>query len=248
MTRGTPAPVANVCSIPVLLSNPCQFRGKPQERARARKLRGQGQTLAQIAETLGVSKSSVSIWVRDVSSTPVPRRTDGPRRPHPQHLARLQQIAELDDAGRERLGVLSEQAFLAAGIALYAGEGGKRDGSVLLANTDPAIIAFFCAWLRHFYAVDEGCLRVRVYLHEGRDLLLAQNFWAGLTGVPLRQFGASFRALPDPSRSGARHEHGCAYVIYNCARTHRSIMGLVRALLSSGASFRGSSIGGAVAC
>jgi hypothetical protein len=34
---------------------------------------------------------------------------------------------------------LSDQAFLAAGVALYAGEGAKRDGAVNFANTDAAM-------------------------------------------------------------------------------------------------------------
>jgi hypothetical protein len=30
-----------------------------------------------------------------------------------------------------------------------------------------------------------------------------------------------------------KHEFGCVYVRYSCSRTHRRIMGLIRALLSS---------------
>jgi hypothetical protein len=45
------------------------YRGKVKEQERARALRAQNRTLVDIAETLGVSKSSVSLWVRDVPST-----------------------------------------------------------------------------------------------------------------------------------------------------------------------------------
>jgi len=44
------------------------YRGKVQEQEKARVLRAQNRTLADIAQTLGVSKSSVSLWVRDVRS------------------------------------------------------------------------------------------------------------------------------------------------------------------------------------
>ena len=94
------------------------------------------------------------------------------------------------------------------------------------------MIAFFCAWLRRFFSVDESRLRVRVYLHEGLDLISAQHHWASVTSVPQEQFQAPYRARADPIRL-AKHEHGCAYVIYNCSSTHREIMGLFRALLSS---------------
>jgi hypothetical protein len=104
---------------------------------------------------------------------------------------------------------------------------------VRFANTDPAMVRFFCAWLRRFFAVDESRMRVRVYLHEGLDLDAAEAFWSSVTGVPRTQFGKAYRARPDPSIRRNKHEHGCAYVGYTSATLHRSIMGLVRALLSS---------------
>jgi len=211
------------------------YRGKVDEQARARELRAQGLTLLDIASELGVSKSSVSVWVRDVEFTPSPRRTGARRRPHPAHEAKLRQIEALDEEGVARLGVLSDEAFLAAGIALYAGEGTKRDREVKFANTDPGMVRFFCAWLRRFFEIDEGRLRVRVYLHEGLDLDAAQQFWSGVTGVPLTPFRRGYRAVADPTIRTNKHEHGCVYVRYSCTETHRRIMGLVRALLSWGA-------------
>ena len=105
----------------------------------------------------------------------------------------------------------------------------------MFANTDPAMVAFFCAWLRRFFDIDESRLRVRVYLHEGLDLDAAERFWSEVTGVPRTQFRAPYRAKADPTIRLTKHEHGCVYVRYSCSRTHREIMGLVRALLSSSA-------------
>jgi hypothetical protein len=90
--------------------------------------------------------------------------------------------------GRARIGRLSEREFLIAGAALDAGEGSKRDGAVRFANTDPRMIALFCAWLRRFFEVDEARLRVRLYLHEGLDLAASVGFWSQLTGIPPSQF------------------------------------------------------------
>jgi hypothetical protein len=147
----------------------------------------------------------------------------------------MSEIAELNQAGIEHIGTLSDEAFFAAGLALYAGEGGKTDGEVRFANTDPAMMRFFCAWFRRYFTVDESRLRVRVYLHEGLDLDAAERFWSDVTGVPLGQFGKAYRAKPDPTIRLNKHEHGCGYVNYCCAYTHRAVMGLMRALLSTGA-------------
>ena len=211
------------------------YRGKVEEQERAREMRACSMTLLDIATKLGVAKSSVSLWVRDVEFVPSPRRYGAQRRPHPFHEAKLLKIAQLDAEGIERIGTLTEDAFLAAGIALYAGEGSKTDGRVRFANTEPTMVRFFCAWLRRFFDIDESRLRVRVYLHQGLDLDAAQTHWSRVTAVPLAQFGAPYRAVPDPSIRRNKHEFGCVYVDYSCTTTHRRIMGLVRALLSSGA-------------
>jgi len=209
------------------------YRGKVELREKARLMRAESRTLQDIATTLGVAKSSVSLWVRDVPFEPGPRQPSPNRRPHTQHLAKLAEIARCDDDGVDRVGVLSEQAFLGAGAALYAGEGSKREGTVRFANTDPAMVTFFCAWLRRYFTIDESRLRVRVYLHEGLDLDAAEQFWSEITDVPRSQFNRPYRAVADATIRTNKHEHGCVYVDYHCTRTHREIMGLVRALLSS---------------
>ena len=212
------------------------YRGKLAERQQARQLRRNGLPLAEIAARLGVSKSSVSLWVRDVAFEPLP----GPvrdRRRSPNALQRRRQ-AEVDRLlaeGRARIGRLSEREFLVAGVALYAGEGSKRDGIVIFANSDPQMVVFFCSWLPHFFPIDESRLRVRLYLHQGLDLTGATAFWCQLTGIPESQFSKPYRAVPDPSIRHAKHVHGCVGVRYSCTATHRSIMGLVGALLSDAA-------------
>jgi hypothetical protein len=113
------------------------------------------------------------------------------------------------------------------------GEGSKGEGEVNFANSDPEMVRFFCAWLRRFFEVDEKRLRVRVYLHLGLDLDAVEQFWSELTQVPRSQFRKPYRAVPDPSIRRNKHEYGCAYVRYTCTKTHRQVMGLVRALLSS---------------
>jgi transposase len=152
---------------------PMGYRGKLAERQQARQLRRIGLPLTEIAIRLGVSKSSVSIWVRDVEFDPLPRPPRGRRR-DPNALQRRRQ-AEID-----RL-------------------------------------------------IEEG--RLRLDLHQGLDLATAKAFWSALTGIPESQFVKPYRAVADPSIRNAKHVHGCVGVRYSCSATHRSIMGLVGALL-----------------
>jgi hypothetical protein len=173
------------------------------------------------------------VWVRDVEFEPLPGPVRRGRRRAPNALQRRRQ-AEIDRLlaeGRARIGRLSEREFLVAGVALYAGEGSKRDGEVRFANTDPRMVGFFCAWFRRFFEVDEARLRVRLYLHEGLDLAASVAFWSRMAGIPPAQFGKPYRAVPDPTIRHTKHVHGCASIGYSCSATHRSIMGLVGALL-----------------
>ena len=207
------------------------YRGKTIEQQRARDLRAQAWTLQEIADELGVSRSSASVWVRDVRFEPRPRQRPIFRNPSSLHLKKLAEIEAMDEWGRAQIGRLSEDAFLAAGAALYAGEGAKTEGNVKFANTDPTMVAFFCRWLRTFFDIEESRLRVQVYLHQGLDLDAAERHWSEVTGIPRAQFRAPYRAIADASIRTVKHVHGCCYVSYGCSRTHRGIMGLVRALL-----------------
>jgi hypothetical protein len=99
-----------------------------------------------------------------------------------------------------------------------------------MANTNAELLRFFCSWLRRFFEIDESRLRVRLYLHAGLDLAAATLHWSEVTAVPPERFGKPYRAQVDGARRHAKHHHGCATVSYACSRTHREIMGLVRAL------------------
>lgn len=208
------------------------YRGKLSEREEARRLRALGRTMPDIATALGVSRSSVSLWTRDVPVVVGPRRLR-PRQPNVLERRKSAEITELLEAGRARIGALSDKEFLVAGTALYAGEGSKRDGIVGFTNTEPNMVAFFCSWLRRFFDIDESRLRVGLYLHEGLDVDAAISFWSHVTSIPTGQFRKPYRAVPDAGIRNNKHQHGCVSVRYACARTHRGVMGLVKALLVS---------------
>lgn len=234
------------------------YRGKVVEQTRACELRAEGWTYDEICAELGVSKSSVSLWCRDVVVDPVrwdERRTarDMERRwairgPNALARARLEQIERLKEEGRARIGSLSEREFLVAGTMLYAGEGDKTGHEVGLPNTDPRLIAFHLAWLRHFFTIDESRLRVRLYLHDDLDVHAATEFWSELTDIPRGQFQAPYRPRARQTRTANRHLMGCPKVRYADVTVLRTILGWMDALLSCNLPIRGGAIGSAGHC
>ncbi|HJR24896.1 MAG TPA: hypothetical protein VJ804_05450 [Acidimicrobiales bacterium] len=221
------------------------YRGKVQEQNRARDLRAQGWTLGEICEELGVSKSSASLWCRDVAidapALAARRRerhlrgNEGARArgPNKLQLRKAAEIEEMRTAGITAIGQLSDRELLLVGTALYAGEGSKTPGEVRFANSDPRMIVLFVEWMRRCFGVQLDDFRLRLYLHEGLDLEAANRFWSELTGIGLERFRRPYRAVPDPSIRRSKHPMGCPSVCVTSMRLHRRVMGLVDALLSS---------------
>jgi transcriptional regulator with XRE-family HTH domain len=218
------------------------YRGKVEAQQRAKELRAQGFTYDEIAAAVGASKSSVSVWCRDVAvdaeawgARRLASRNFGARTRPPNRLqrAKAEQIEAGCREGAARIGALTERDLLVAGAALYAGEGSKTGLETRFGNSDPRMVALFMDWLRRCVGVDESQLRVRLYLHEGLDLDAAEEFWSGVTGIPRSRFRTPYRAVADATRRTSKHVHGCATVIAIGAERHRRVLGLVEALLHS---------------
>ncbi len=224
------------------------YGGKTVERQRARELRARAWTLLEIAEELGVSKSSVSIWTRDVEFVPKPRnRGHREHAPHPLHLKKLAELERCRVDADVAIGEVSERDMLMFCLALYAGEGSKSDGALKFANSDERLVRIFLTWLRSEFEIDERRLRVNLYLHADLDLDAAIRHWEHVTKIPRAQFTKPYRAVADLTRRRNRHVHGCATVCYSCRTIHRRVMAMIEAI-SSPKSFRDSSAGRASDC
>ena len=115
---------------------PQNFRpnAKDDARAKARALREQGMSYDQIAAELGVSKSSVSLWVRDL---PRPeglsyeechrRATEGVRKYWAvERPLREAERAAVRAAAAQEIGLMTDREILIAGAVAYWCEGGKN--------------------------------------------------------------------------------------------------------------------------
>ena len=129
------------------------YRGLVAEQNRGRDLRAESWTL-QDRRRVGVAKSPRSRLVRDVELVPAPRSTARRRGPTPCSAASR---PEIDELGR---GPPPHRSPLRSGVPRrrhrpHAGEGSKTEGEVRFANSDPRMVEAFCAWLRHFFEIDE---------------------------------------------------------------------------------------------
>ena len=209
------------------------YRGKVEERQRARERRAQSWTLQEIATELGVSKGSVSGWVRDVEFVPRPRNRGHPAGPkHPMRVRKETELERCRIEAEEWVGELSERDLAMFCLGLYAGEGSKTDGGVSMANTNPRFLRALLGWLRGEFGLDESRWRARLYLHEGLDLESAMEHWIRLLIIDADRFHKPYRAVADSSIRSQKHVHGCATVTYSDTLLHRRVMARIEAIAS----------------
>jgi hypothetical protein len=214
---------------------------KDDLRARARELRMQGLGYNEIVAELGVAKSSVSLWVRDMPRPPrisrisndeiKKRRAEGTRRFRERERAYRD---EFRAAAAREIGELSDREILVAGVIAYWCEGTKskpyRPGNdrVVFMNSDPGLIRFFLRFL-DVAGVQRTDLVFRVSIHESADVEAAQRFWLDVTGAPGDQFRRPTlkRHNPTTKRLNIREGyHGCLRVeVLKSGELYRRIEG-----------------------
>jgi len=162
---------------------------KPEKRIEARELRKNGDTIKKIANTLGVSKSSVSLWVRDIELTPEQIKTLEQLNPifnrqisgakGRSDKARIERV-KYQEAGK--LKAKENDALHQAGCMLYWAEGTKDRASCKFSNSDPNMLRFFIKFLSECYSVQKQQIRARIncYTNNGISIEEIELYWSNM--------------------------------------------------------------------
>ena len=224
-------------------------RARDELRAQARELHAQGLGYKEIVAALGVAKSTVSLWVRDL---PIPARlsyaecrkrsAEGTRRYWAvERPAREAQRAAVIEAAADQIGVLTDREVLIGGAIAYWCEGSKRkphgrSDRVIFINSDPALIRFFLRFL-DTTGIQGADLSFRVYIHESADSESAQQFWMKVTGAPFDRFRTPTikRHNPKTTRKNVGEDyHGCLRIdVQQSADLYRRIEGWASASMAA---------------
>jgi transcriptional regulator with XRE-family HTH domain len=164
---------------------------KTEERQKARELRAQGWSVKEIERRVGVARSTVSLWVRDI------RLEDAQRRRLETKTTKGQLEAAARKAARGRLSreeyqlegrllVRERGASYAAGCMLYWAEGGKGRNSIQLSNSDPELLAYFAEFLRRHFGVPDDAFRISCnlfadHVHRQHEI---ERFWLTTLRLP----------------------------------------------------------------
>ena len=171
---------------------------KLKEKNLALNLRKQGWSMNEIKDKLRVSKSSISLWVRNIKLTDDQKRAlsqkgltkESIERRRATRLSRENARRQIIvDAAREEIDTLSELELKLIGVALYWAEGGKTNrGSVQLSNGDPRIIRLMMKFFKKICKVPKEKFRAHIHIHPHLNIKKAENYWSSISGIPLNQF------------------------------------------------------------
>ena len=167
----------------------------------ARGMRSLGKSVSQIAIELGVSKSTTSLWVRDIilsveqmeslkQSSLIGAELGRLKSALLQKERRLRLIDDSKRFGKEALSTLTEREFLVAGLALYWGEGYKKGREFSFCNSDPEMVKFLIRWLHNCFQIAIEDIKCSVginEIHKEREELV-RKYWSETLGIPLSQF------------------------------------------------------------
>ncbi len=193
------------------------------EREKARAMRARGKSYSEIKDAIGIGKGTLSVWLRDMPLTSEqirnlrdlsPRRIENYRA-----TVQKRKNARLDVAMaqvRRDIGKLTRRDLFIGGLYLYWGEGMRsQQGTVGLANTDPAVIRSFLKWLT-LMKVPEDKVWFRLHLYVDMDIKKETKFWADILNISTTRFRKPYvkkSALAGLTYKNG-HGHGTCNVLF----------------------------------
>lgn len=180
---------------------------------KAKKLREEGNSLFFISQSLGISKSTLSVWLKNVPLNDLALEKINNKKylsqqkailtKHKQVLARKAGINKKVKSFFNRFDFSQEQLKIICSLLFWT-EGSKSGSFVSFINSDPKMIQLFLFTLRRAFIIDEKKLRGLVHLHEYHDRAWTEKYWSDVSGIPLSQFSKSYLK----SNTGKRKKEG----------------------------------------
>lgn len=167
------------------------MRSSLQEKAR--QLRKNGWSYAIISERIGVAKSTLSTWLKDLPYLPnaqvKKRMKTGPLKVGKRrHAQKIQLLSAISSKAEQELGKLSPRDLRMLGIGLYIGEGSKSFEQVQLINADPRVLGLAIQWFTQVCQIPKEHFRLTMYLYPDNSEMKARAYWANKLDVPQSQF------------------------------------------------------------
>ena len=186
---------------------------RKKDKQKAIVMRQKGMSYSQIKEKLKISKSTLSGWLHNMPLSEKRIRelqADSPIRiERYRNTMRAKKDARLEEVYKKvskNIGIFSKRDLFLAGLFLYWGEGTKVSNcSVVLTNTNPAMLKFFIKWLELFN-VNRKNLKVKLHLYSDMNIKKSLDFWSKELKIPISQFQKPY--IKDTSSRSITYKNG----------------------------------------
>ncbi len=207
----------------------------------ARTMRQAGESISVIARKIGASRSSVSVWVRDIvlsdeQTMLLKARWHSPAMIAARRDSRLRNESTkrqliIDEAAQDILS-MSAYELLLVGTALYWAEGGKTQRLVRFSNGDPKMMILMMRFFREICSAPEEKLRGHIHIHSSLNVDEAENYWSEVTKIPRAQFFKTYNKPNISSKNTGKTSlpHGVCDVYVLDARLFLKIQGWISAM------------------
>ncbi len=162
---------------------------------KALEMRKRGMSYSQIRAVVKVSKSSLSLWLKDMPLSKEriyelgarnQRRIENCR--NTKAKKKQDRLDEVYKKVSKDIGSLSSREIFLCGLFLYWGEGSKTSyTAVEITNTDPSMLKFALIWFRNL-GIDIGKIKVKLKIYKDTDREKETLFWLETLGVERHQF------------------------------------------------------------
>lgn len=97
-------------------------------------------------------------------------------------------LKEVYEKVSKNIGTFSNREIFLLGLFLYCGEGTKTSScSVVLTNTNPAMLRFFITWLK-LLGVNTKDIKIKLHLYSDMNIKQGITFWSKELKIPINQF------------------------------------------------------------
>ena len=212
---------------------------------KAHELRRKTWSVAEIAKKLKISKSSASLWCREVQLTSKQKSQIKERMIRAGHAGRLlgaeknrqkklATIAEYERTGETETSHLTQKEFLLIGAALYWGEGSKV-GQLSFVNSDKDMILFIYHWFQFAIGVKKQDFMPRIYINDQHIYRkkIIEKYWSTILDIPSAQFRSTVFIKRSQRKQYANHLNYYGLLslrIRNSTNIKYRILGLITGL------------------
>lgn len=208
--------------------------------------RGKGYSYNIISHRLGLSKGTLSDWLREIPYTineEVKKRIKRAQLVVGQvnHEKRMASIKKMRMVAKKEMGKLTKRDLWLLGIGLYLGEGTKLQENTQVTNSDPEIIKLVIKWLWEICNLDTENFTITIHTYPDNNIKDTINFWSKTTGILEKQFGKTQidRRTNKTNKKKRKLPYGTARLTIRAngkkefgVNLHRRIMGWIEAALS----------------